>query len=102
MAWYQAVPMLWATLADKCLLLNGIGVCRHEGTASPKKPAIALKIPEVLEDEPDLMMFTPAAADIEADGDAVSSKSLTVGQEVSTCRKSDGRQLWWTRRLWMR
>ena len=48
------------------------------------------------------MIFTPAAAGVEAAADVVSSQDPDIGQEIGTCRKTDGRQPWWTRRLWTR
>ena len=54
-------------------------MCRHKKAESPSKPATALKILEDVEDERDLMMFTPAAAGIEADADAVSSPGGPAG-----------------------
>lgn len=75
---------------------------RHKKAESPSKPATALKMMEDVEDEPDLMMFTPAAAGIEVGADAVSSPKAANVKESGASRKTDGRQPWWTRRLWTR
>ena len=90
------------SLGGICIWLNGFCMCRHKSTGSPSKAAMALEIMEDVDNEPDLMIFTPAAAGTEADADAVSSQSPIIGQEVGTCKKNDGKQPWWTRRLWMR